>query len=244
MLFLGLAEPLGLELQNFSQAKLPLFYLALLGAVCLTVGAKLMVIRWVRATRSHEPKRNFEDDPHHSNTVPFWSRWGKGDTAVYLSGLVVGFEIAFAGPGFMTLLPPNLQDQVLVQLSAFIGTGIAALINIGLAWGTALEQLRLEQLRLEGFGSPSEQTRREIHQKVAATEAELQELIRQLGAIARRAKDLRIRANLEHKRWERAVKRWFKGWIRSDPKRLERFNQLYAEVDDANHGFSQIKILP
>ncbi len=245
MLFLGIAEPLGIDLENPTE-KLPLFGLALLGAICLTAGAKLMVIRWVKATRSDEPKRSWYDDKRHANPVAFWWRIFSGDSAVWLSLAIVLLEMAFAGPGLMSHLQPTLQKQLLIQVSAYIGAGIAALINIGLAWGTALEEIHSHNEYLQELATESAQQQELSWQeaqerKFAArrqakvTKVAFNELMLEVKEQKRFVEDLRKRAQQEHERWEATVKRCFRRWHNADPKRLERFKQFYSQLNQYTH---------
>jgi uncharacterized membrane protein YhaH (DUF805 family)/uncharacterized protein YeaO (DUF488 family) len=237
MLFVGIAEILlQLDLSKLSPKKMPLFYLALLGAICLTAGAKLMVIRWVKATRSYEPKRNFFDDPNYANPAPFWSRLTSGDSAVWLSLAIVVMEVAFAAPGFIEMLPHKLQKQLLIQMTAFIGTGIAAMINIGLAWGTALNEIRLEQeltnvriQHLELTWQQAKQGKIDSQRQAEVAKVLLKALTQDLKEQQRIAKDLRKQARLEHERWELSVKRRFRKWLNSHPKKWERFQEFYSQ---------------
>ena len=241
MLFLGIAEPLGIDIENPAE-KLPLFSLALLGAICLTAGAKLMVIRWVKATRSDEPKRSWYDDKRYANPVAFWWRIFSGDSAVWLSLAIVLLEIAFAGPGLIGHLRITLQKQLLIQVSAYIGTGIAALINIGLAWGTALEEIHSHNEYLLELATESAQQQLAWQQaqerKFAArrqaevTKVVLSELRQEVKEQKRKVQDLRKRAQQEHERWEATVKRCFRRWCNADPKRLERFKQFYSQLNE------------
>ncbi|MBD2432792.1 MULTISPECIES: hypothetical protein [Fischerella] len=242
MLFVGIAEILlQLDLGKLSPKKMPLFYLALLGAICLTAGAKLMVIRWVKATRSYEPKRNFFDDPNYANPVPFWSRLTSGDSAVWLSIAIVVLEVAFAAPGFIEMLPHKLQKQLLIQMTAFLGTGIAAMINIGLAWGTALNEIRLEQeltnvrtQQLELTWQQAKQGKIDYQRQTEVAKVLLKVLTQDLKEQQRIAKDLRKRARLEHKRWEMTVKRRFRKWLNSHPKKWQSFKEFSSQENTPN----------
>jgi hypothetical protein len=138
MLFLGISEYMGIEIQSITPDKYLLVGLALAAAVSLTLKAKTELVKFVKATRSNEPKRSFHDDERHKNTVPFWERISTGDAAVWLSIAIVVFEMFFAAPGLLSLLPPKLQTQPLFMLSAFVAAGLAALVNVISAWGTAL----------------------------------------------------------------------------------------------------------
>jgi len=245
MLFLGIAEPLGIDIENPAE-KLPLFGLALLGAICLTAGAKLMVIRWVKATRSDEPKRSWYDDKRYPNPVAFWWRIFSGDSAVCLSLAIVLLEMAFAGPGLISHLQITLQKQLLIQVSAYIGAGIAALINIGLAWGTALEEihshneylleLATESAQQQELSWQQAQERKFAAQRQAkVTKVVFNELMQEVKEQKRFVQDLRKRAQQEHERWEATVKRCFRRWHNADPKRLERFKQFYSQLNQHTH---------
>jgi hypothetical protein len=247
MLFSGIAETLHIdEVQNLTAEQLPSFSLALLGAICLTAGAKLMVIRWVKATRSDEPKRSFYDDKRYANPVAFWSRIFSGDSAVWLSLVIIFLEIAFAGPGLISMLSPELQKQFLIQVSAYMGAGIAAVINVGLAWGTALEDIRshneyllelsTEKVQQQELAWQQAQKRKlAAQQQAEATKVALKELVQELEEKKQFVQDLRHRAQQEHKRWEATVKRCFRRWCNAEPKRLERFMQFYYQLNRHKH---------
>ncbi|MBW4589914.1 hypothetical protein G7B40_014460 [Aetokthonos hydrillicola Thurmond2011] len=204
MLFFGIAQTLHIDdVANLNSKKLPLFSLALVGAICLTAGAKLMVIRWVKATRSDEPTRSFYDDERYANPVAWWRRIFSGDSAVWLSLAVILLEIAFAGPGLIRLLPINLRKQLLIEVSAFIGAGIAALINVGLAWGTALEEIRSNKEYLTPRSEQQESTRRQAE----VTKVAFNELTQEVKEQEQFVQHLTQLAQQEHDRWEATVKR-------------------------------------
>jgi hypothetical protein len=246
MLFLGIAENLRLEVENFNFQQLPLFCLALLGAICLTAGAKLTVIRWVKATRTHKFVRSFYDDDRYAHRVAFWVRIISGDSAVWLSLAIVLLEIAFAAPGLIRHLPINLQKQLLIQVSAYMGTGIAALINVGLAWGTALEEIRSQNEHLQELATEKAQQQHSAWQQTQArkcatqrqaevTKVALKALTQEIEEKKRFVQDLTNRAQQEHDRWEATVKQCFRRWCNADPKRLERFQQFYSQLQGHTH---------
>jgi hypothetical protein len=232
MLFFGIAQILHIDnVANLNPKKLPLFSLALIGAICLTAGAKLMVIYWVKATRSYEPTRTFLDDERHANIVAWWWRVFYGDSAVWLSIAVVVLEIAFAGTGLVRLLPRHLRQQLLIEVSAFIGAGIAALINVGLAWGKALEEIRLHKEYLTARSQEQELARRQAE----VLKVTLKEVTREVEKQERFVKHLRELAQHEHERWESAVKRCYRRWYNAEPKRLQRFKEFYSQLNHNEH---------
>lgn len=244
MLFLGIAQILGIEMENLTFEQIPLFSLALLGAICLTLGAKLMIIRWVKATRSYEPKRSFYDDGRYANPVAFWRRIFSGDTAVWLSLAIIVLEIAFAGPGLIGLLPIDLRKHLLIQVSAFIGTGIAASINIGLAWGTALNDIRSQTEHLEQqltIGTQQQfvwlqiyKRKFETRKQVEITKVLCNELIQEIEEQKQSVQYLERIAQKEYERWEATVRTRFRRWLNSNPKRWERFHQFHSQLNKNN----------
>lgn len=242
MLFFGIAQILSIDPENLTFQEMPLFSLALLGAICLTLGAKLMIIRWVKATRSYEPKRSFYDDGRYANPVAFWWRIFSGDTAVWLSLAIILLEIAFAGPGLIRLLPPDLRKHLLIQVSAFIGTGIAASINIGLAWGTALNEIRSQTEHLEQQLTTGTQQqfvwlqiykrKFETRKQVEITKVLCDELIREVEEQKQSVQYLEKIAQREHERWEATVRKRFRRWLNSNPKRWERFQQFHSLLNN------------
>ena len=132
--FIAISQLLGVQLENIQLQDLTLLLLAGAAAISLTLAAKEGIIRWVRATRRAEPERIYP------NGVPFWKRLQAGDTLCWCTILIVMGEAAFASPGFLALLPPRLAAEVSYQVLAFLFSGLAAYINVFLAWGIGLEE--------------------------------------------------------------------------------------------------------
>lgn len=229
MLFLGISEYFGLEIQNITPDKFLLVLLSLAGAVCLTLGAKSGIVKFVKATRSYEPKRSFHDDERYKNTIPFWERIRQGDAAVWISIAVILFEMFFAAPGLISLLSPKLQAQFLVQLSVFFATGFAALVNVILAWGTALYEIHLAQERAEMLTDPRQreinERNRERRQNAQKAEAHLRVINERLNEQKLKVSDAKERARLEHQRWEFSVRKWF----RANPDKVKNFNEQHPQ---------------
>jgi hypothetical protein len=228
MLFLGIAEYLGIEVQSLTPDKFMLAGLALAAAICLTVTAKKSIVRWVKATRSHEPQRSYPDDRRYANTLPFWARIGHGDAAIWLTVLIIWFEMLFAAPGLIGFLPPKLAAQPVFQISAFAAAGLAALINATLAWGSALDAIRWEQQQLE---QPTQNSLEALHldytERSATSEATLQAIRQQIQHQRMIVLNSQRVAYREHQRWERSVRQW----LRKHPNQIERFDQLYPEIE-------------
>ena len=227
MLFLGIAEYLGIDIQSVTSDKFLLVGLAIAAAICLTIAAKKAIVRWVKATRSHEPRRSYPDDQRHANTIPFWARLIQGDAAIWLTILVVLFEMLFAAPGLIGFLPPRLAAQPIFQISAFAAAGLAALINAFLAWGAALDAIRWEQEQPQPPPFALESTQLDYVQRSASSQAALQTLRQQIDRQRAVTRDTQKAAQQEHQRWERSVRKW----LRQHPSKLERFDQIYPEIE-------------
>jgi hypothetical protein len=132
--FIAISELLGVQLENVQLKDLILLLLSGAAAISLTFAAKESIIRWVRATRRAEPERIYPE------IVPFWERLQAGDTLCWCTILIVLGEAAFASPGFLALLPPRLAAEFSYQVVAFLFSGLAAYINVFLAWGIGLEE--------------------------------------------------------------------------------------------------------
>lgn len=253
MLFLGVSEYLGIDVQGITSEQYPLAALSLIAAISLTAAAKKAIIKWVIATRSDEPKRTHSDDPRHANTVPFWRRLFQGDPAVYLSVLIVLFEIMFAGPGLLGALPPKLAAQLPFQLTAIAASGLAALVNISLAWGTALDKIRQQQ-EFQNAQTLQDQ-KYDAHQQ-ALIDREQNEDYRALKAVDQAAREKAAEAHArsqilrdqiadqrqivadanasavhEHARWEASVRRW----LDENPEKIEQFIQQPQQQTSNGH---------
>lgn len=229
MLFLGISEYVGVEIQSITPDKIHLALLSLAAAVCITLAQKIGIIKFVKATRSYEPKRSFHDDERHKNTIPFWQRIRQGDAAVWFSIAVVVFEMFFAAPGLISLLRPKQQAQFLFQLSVFVATGLAALVNVILAWGTALDEIRLAQERAERLIDPRQleinERNRERRQSAEEAEAHLRVINERIKEQKLKVSNAEERSRLENQRWEFSVRKW----ERANPEKVEKFYEQYRQ---------------
>jgi hypothetical protein len=253
MLFLGIAEYVGIDIQSIAPEKYFLVLLSVIASICFTVAAKKAIIKWVKATRFHEPQRTFIDDERYLSSIPFWARILQGDAAVWLTFVIVFFEMLFAAPGLIGFLPPKLATQFLFQMSAFTAAGLAAVINASWAWGVALNDIRLQQERQAEWKNAEAQKKveterlkierrdreqsseyqaqatknREYRQQAAKAEARLRVVVQQIQEQKREAVEARGRAVREHERWEKAVREWSK----ANKSKIERFDQeIYPQI--------------
>lgn len=242
MLFLGILEFLGIEIQNFTPDKFWLVLLALAGAICLNLGSKLAIVRQVIFTRRHEPIRSFEGEDGHKKTVPFWMRLWRGDPVTWLSVGFILMEMAFAAPGLLDLLPRKLASQQMFQFSVFMAAGLAGYVNVSMAWGVAFEQIRWEQEVIEKtqvrqrkaeqqkqdlYYGEIQQEKRIVREELKNARARLAEIKERIKRQEKWANELNRRAVREHKRWELTVRRWM---IRNK-KIVRDFNQYYAQLE-------------
>jgi len=144
MQILAISELLGVQLDSLELSDIPLALMAIIAALSLTFGSKEALVRWVKATKGHnDMKRSLQ---------PFWQRLAKGESLIWASLVLVVMEMAFAAPGLISLLPPRQAGEFLPQLTAYCASGLAAFVNVLLAYGIAFEELAFEekfQLRIE-----------------------------------------------------------------------------------------------
>lgn len=242
MLFLGISEFLGIDIQSFNPAKFWLILLALAAAISLNLGSKLAIIRQVIFTRRYEPKRSFEGEDDRKKTIPFWIRLQKGDPVTWLSVGFILLEMAFAAPGLLDLLPRKLATQFMFQFSVFMAAGFAAYVNVSMAWGVAFEQIRWEQEFVEKSQERQRKVEQQkhdeyyerIHQEKRNVREQLKHAKARLTEIQERIKrqqtwvyDLKERARREHRRWELAVRRW----MLRNPRKVRECNQYFPQFD-------------
>lgn len=246
MLFLGISEFLGIEVQNFNQDKFWLVLLALAGAICLNLGSKLAIIRQVIFTRRYEPRRSFEGEDDHKKTVPFWIRLWKGDPVTWLSVGFIILEMAFAAPGLIDLLPRKLATQLMFKFSVFMAAGFAAYVNVSMAWGVAFEQIRweqevvektqerqrkVEQQKQDPYYGKIHQEKRQFREELKSAQARFAEINERIKRQERWVYDLKERARREHQRWELAVRRW----MLRNPRKVRECNLYYPYVEHNSH---------
>jgi hypothetical protein len=150
MLFLGLVEMLGLDLDGLNwSTDWPKFVTAVAGAVCMNLAEYQGIYRIVAAARRFEPRHIYRQDERYPNPIPFWHRFTSGDPAIWISLVFILMETLFAFIGLISLFRPSQQEQFIFQLATFAAAGLAATINLTLAWGNALTQVQWEQTKEE-----------------------------------------------------------------------------------------------
>ena len=124
------SEILGVDLQNIEGNQCFLLLLSALAAISLTFGAKEAISRWVKARGMLNER------------VPVFLTLLKGDGLAWCCLVLVIGEACFAAPGLLSLLSPRLASQTTFQVSAFCTAGLAAFVNVALAYSVALEELK------------------------------------------------------------------------------------------------------
>ncbi len=132
--------------------------------------------------------------------IPFWQLMKEGHPPFYLALVIVILEIAFATPGLLNLLPPSLSKQLLWQLVAMLGVGLAALVNVTLAWGKTLPKLENKEEKLK-IMDKIEKINHQINRLFV-----LQNLEEQIQETKQILSDRTARAIREHRRRELSVK--------------------------------------
>ncbi len=229
--FIAISELLGVQIEAIRSEDIALLLLSGTAAISLTLAAKEGIIRWVRATKWAEPEQIY---PH---GVPFWKRLQAGDTLCWCTVLIVVGEAAFASPGFLALLPPRLAAETSYQVVAFLFSGLAAYINVFLAWGIGLEENAQKRSNvpavnveyLEGSEQPDRSPEstsrfstirspniRQLNRSYTQDIKEQKKAVREAERLAGNA----------HRQWSRAVKRLMQLKERNRPQ-PSRINPFY-----------------
>lgn len=219
----------------------------------MNLGEYIGILRIVKAVRRYDPKRSFSDDNRHANSIPFWQRIKSGDAAIWLSFAIVLMETAFAAPGLIGLLPPKLSVEPLFQLTVFAASGLAATINIMIAWGNSLLEIQwqqdvqeIRQRHRQAFVfSESESNfieeiviEREMNnyrRKFGKAKARLELKNRAVEQQKRRVDELQERARREFERWEFSVRKWLK----ENPEVVKNFVEW--ESKPSNNGYHSVR---
>lgn len=249
MLFLGISEYFGLDIQSLSLEQLPVLVLAILGASCINLAEYIGITKMVKATRRYDLPRSPQDDTEHLDILHFLARFRAGDSANWLALTMIVLETSFAAPGLIALLPPKAQANPLFQFTVIAACGLAALVNLVMAWGNAPEEIHWEKItndlhereQQERMVLRQEQQHQEpkerLHQEQKNSADQKKKLSEQLqsatsgisqkqAAITRQQSLIAIKkeeAVAEFGRWERSVREW----MRENPGKLEHFQKVY-----------------
>jgi hypothetical protein len=113
MLLLGLNDVSGVQIRSLRPSQYPIAVLNLLAASCITIGIKQIMTTLSKQSQKNEPNRNFIDEPTHPNTIAWWLRVAKGDGSLWIGLFFISLETCFAAPGLISLLRPELSEQLL-----------------------------------------------------------------------------------------------------------------------------------
>jgi hypothetical protein len=256
MLFLGVCEYMGIELQNLSLNKIErviLLAIAIAFSTLLTLAIKKAVEGSVLSVRRFEPDRrlhsDFTDDNQFAKNIAFWQRFLDGDSAVWASLGFVLLEMFFTAPGLLGLLSPTLKANPLSQMTAYAGASFTAYSNVLFAWGKAGQKLIYERdfakskekhrtdceksdtwIKAENANLKNDSKHQEI---IAKNQTHLQnaEAAKTKGAhIARQIEDLKKEVAQAQKDAINECERWFlayKKLLKDNPKMVQEFNKLY-----------------
>jgi hypothetical protein len=224
MLVLGISEILGLDIQSLTPDQYPLFILGLGGAIFINIAESASItlhVEYIHVSQKGAAK------------ISFWQLMKEGHPPFYLALVIVILEIAFATPGLLNLLPPSLSEQLLWQLVVMLGAGLAALVNVTLAWGEALPKLENKEEKLK-IVDEIEKINDQINHQVRKIE-NLEEQIQETKQIL---SDRTARAIREHRRWELSVKHCMRSHRQSVKKFYEQYRERQLENADVSPYFN------
>jgi len=211
MLVLGISEILGIDIQSLTPDQYPLFILGLGGAIFINIAESESItlhVQYIHASKKGAAK------------IPFWQLMKEGHPPFYLALVIIILEIAFATPGLLNLLPPSLSEKLLWRLVVMLGAGLAALVNVTLAWGAALPKLENKEEKLK-IVEEIEEKNHQINRQVLV----LHNLEEQIQETKQILSDRTARAIREHRRWELSVKHC----MRCHRQAVKKFYEQYRE---------------
>lgn len=197
MQVLAISELVGVQVRDLELSDVPLFTISVVAALSLTFGSKEALIRWVKIKR--------KDDLE----MPFWRLLSKGDTLAFCTVFLVLLEMAFAAPGLISMLPPRQASQALPQLTAYASSGLAAFVNVFLAYGIAFESIEFEKKFMETFSVTDHavQSKETLHVDPESTRTMLANYDRELFYQSRVLQCAEGQYNYALQKWLKQVRR-------------------------------------
>jgi hypothetical protein len=236
MLLLGLNDITGVQIRSLRPSQYPIAILNLLAASCITLGIKQIMTLLGKQNQKNEPNRNFIDDPTHPNTIAWWLKIAKGDGSLWMGLFFISLETCFAAPGLISLLRPELSEQLVFQLAMVAAASLSAAAYVVLDWSFGFDEARhlydqkkqeqkfkakLEELRQSDEEQQIRRQNAQLETQGAIAKARLSQLLQDLEHQEAIVFDRRIRARVENQRWEHEVKRWFQ----DNPDKVAEYNR-------------------
>lgn len=230
MLFLGLLEFLGGNIDTLAEGELePKAVIALAGAICINIAEKSSIIRHAEHANEVKNLQGEKEKLLHEKKA-FWQRFQEGESPLWLATTIVVFETAFASPGLITLLPPNIDG--IFKFCVFLAAGLAALINVTLAWGLALKRsdwkqqflAKKQQIDLENL---------ELLKEAEGAKVRLKNIDEQISYRKNQYLQAWRNATKEHQRWERDVKQWIENTTFNSRENYPYYNHRKIEYNQS-----------
>lgn len=242
LLFLSICEFTGIDTRNLVTQDWFFLLISFLGAICINLGEKLSVEFLVATVRRYEPRRNYKDSQEYQDLIPFWCRYTTGDPAIWYATILVALETGFAGSGLLGLLPPQASKNTGIVIIVFLSCGLAALVNVALGWGIALNKIswlqqkdrvikkREEWMKLKkqdpSIADIIEVQLDNYRSKLAKAQARQNQVAKDLKEQEKIYTDVKERARLEYERWEIVVRKWLK----KNQNKIEQFPQSQSSI--------------
>lgn len=211
MLFLGLAQFFELEVSQIdSISDINVGHIMTSsGAVCINLGEKLSITRQARfqAEQRLSILELIDKVEEVEGTIKelnaFWRRLRRGDPSFWLAWIIVMFETAFATPGLLSVLPPTVSNSP-YAFFVFVAAGLAALVNVTLSWGLALEQVIWEK-RYLAIKQDIDRENIEFKAESEYAKARLKELSEEIKQAREEYQELKRSAEEVYDKWEQGI---------------------------------------
>jgi hypothetical protein len=166
MLTLGICQFMGLEIPYISLQEFPLFVLSIITGISINLAEYLAIFRSsVSRRKLIKPEDGFMvflNDPF---------------VLIYL--LTIFLEISIAVPGLVDLLPPHLSSRLDFQITVYAAAGLAAFVNIYLAYSNSQAEIRY-QIELAEYEQDYIQELKELEAKGELREIRIKNISKEL----------------------------------------------------------------
>ena len=179
---------------------LPNAVVSLLAAISINLAERKTIES--HAEYAFEMKQSHKDADNLDNS--FWDMVVNKESTIWLAGTIVAAETTFVASGLLEFFPNAEWPQ---RFAIIIGSSLSALINVSLAWGSALKRASWRRKYLEDKQKivRAQLSRDESAKLTAALLNDMNDRIQRLREETSTAK---LNATKEYRRWERDVKNY------------------------------------
>ena len=207
LLFLGIIQVLGLEVEDISDIQeLPKTIIAFAGAICINIAEKISIERHAEHNAEISNRNQLSDEEEENDLnqkKAFWKSMAEGEAPLWLAMIIVISETAFASSGLLSIIPRGEKNMMVVS---FLGAGLAAIVNVALAWGIALRKSDWNRDYLDKYQKITEE-HVETKQIAVASKAKIKAIDHKINELRKELKKRDKELRKEYRKWENLIKK-------------------------------------